>query len=114
MTSLSVIHLDEINQSRDRSTGGPFEMSAKHETFYDGDPQARVITEKRRWLPSTTPCFRSRVRQQTANDQRSCEALFGVKVKAVNTSITKGKAKRFPRPDGSPEGRQEGLLARRG
>jgi large subunit ribosomal protein L23 len=43
------------------------------------------------------------------------ETLFGVKVKAVNTTITKGKNKRFRGHLGHPEGREEGLCdARRG
>jgi large subunit ribosomal protein L23 len=43
------------------------------------------------------------------------ETLFGVKVKAVNTTITKGKTQALPRPPRHPEGREEGLCdARRG
>ena len=46
--------------------------------------------------------------------KEAVEALFGVKVKAVNTTITKGKVKRF-RGSGHAQGRQEGLRdARRG
>ena len=41
--------------------------------------------------------------------KQAVEELFGVKVKAVNTTITKGKTKRFRGQMGPPEGRQEGL-----
>ena len=47
--------------------------------------------------------------------KEAVEGLFGVKVKAVNTTITKGKAEAVPRPARPPERRQEGLChARRG
>ena len=47
--------------------------------------------------------------------KEAVEALFGVKVKAVNTTITKGKVKRFRGRPGERERRQEGLRdARRG
>ena len=41
--------------------------------------------------------------------KEAIEALFGVKVKAVNTTITKGKQKRFRGQLGPPERRQKGL-----
>jgi large subunit ribosomal protein L23 len=47
--------------------------------------------------------------------KEAVETLFGVKVKAVNTTITKGKTQALPRHQGHPEGREEGLRdARRG
>ena len=47
--------------------------------------------------------------------KEAVEALFGVKVKAVNTSITKGKTKRFRGGLGHTQRRQESLCdARRG
>ena len=42
------------------------------------------------------------------------EGLFAVDVRAVNTLVAKGKAKRFPWPSRSPLGRKEGLCAARG
>ncbi len=41
--------------------------------------------------------------------KEAVEALFGVKVKAVNTTITKGKTKRFRGQLGKRQGRQESL-----
>ena len=55
-----------------------------------------VITEK-----ATMASENGAVAFELANDsnmpliKQACEALFGVKVKAVNTTITKGKVKRF-------------------
>jgi large subunit ribosomal protein L23 len=47
--------------------------------------------------------------------KEAVETLFGVKVKAVNTTITKGKAEAVPGHQGPPERRQESLRdARRG
>jgi len=40
--------------------------------------------------------------------KEAVEKLFDVKVKAVNTLVRKGKAKRVPGPLGTRVGRQEG------
>ena len=69
-------------------------MSAKHE-HYDVIRKP-VITEK-----ATMASEANAVVFEVAPDankpqiKEAIEALFGVKVKAVNTSITKGKVKRF-------------------
>ena len=50
-----------------------------------------------------------------ARDQGGGGGLFNVKVKAVNTTITKGKVKRFRGRPGTAARREEGLRdARRG
>ena len=47
--------------------------------------------------------------------KEAVESLFNVKVKAVNTTITKGKVKKFKGRPGTPARREEGLRdARRG
>ena len=47
--------------------------------------------------------------------KEAVETLFNVKVKAVNTTITKGKVKKFKGRPGPPARREEGLCdARRG
>ena len=69
-------------------------MSAKAE-HYDVIRKP-VITEKAT-MASDSGAVVFEVAMEAAKPQikEAVEALFGVKVKAVNTTITKGKAKRF-------------------
>ena len=82
------------HQSGCRSTGGSSEMSTKAE-LYDVIRKP-IITEK-----STMASEHGAVVFEVAIDsnkpqiKEAVETLFGVKVKAVNTTITKGKSKRF-------------------
>ena len=69
-------------------------MSAKPE-HYDVIRQP-VITEKATMASDAgAVVFEVAIDSSKPQIKEAVEALFGVKVKAVNTSITKGKVKRF-------------------
>lgn len=69
-------------------------MSAKPE-HYDVIRQP-VITEKATMASDAgAVVFEVAIASSKPQIKEAVEALFGVKVKAVNTSITKGKTKRF-------------------
>lgn len=69
-------------------------MSAKPE-HYDVIRQP-VITEKATMASETgAVVFEVAIDSSKPQIKEAVEALFGVKVKAVNTTITKGKTKRF-------------------
>jgi large subunit ribosomal protein L23 len=54
-----------------------------------------VITEKATMASEQNRCVQRFADCDEAADQAAVEALFGVKVKAVNTLVRKGKEKRF-------------------
>jgi large subunit ribosomal protein L23 len=65
------------------------------EHYYD-IIKSPAITEKGRWPPSTTRSSSTWPRRATKPEiKKAVEGLFGVKVKAVNTLIRKGKQRRF-------------------
>lgn len=69
-------------------------MSAKAE-HYDVIRKP-IITEKATLMSETNGVvFEVAIDSSKPQIKDAVEALFGVKVKAVNTSITKGKVKRF-------------------
>lgn len=69
-------------------------MSAKPE-HYDVIRKP-IITEKATMASENNAVvFEVAIEANKPQIKEAVEALFGVKVKAVNTSITKGKAKRF-------------------
>ncbi len=69
-------------------------MSAKHE-HYDVIRKP-VVTEKATMASENgAVVFEVSIDSNKPQIKEAVEALFGVKVKAVNTTITKGKAKRF-------------------
>ena len=69
-------------------------MSAKA-THYDVIRKP-IITEKATMASENNAVvFEVAIEANKPQIKEAVEALFGVKVKAVNTSITKGKAKRF-------------------
>ncbi len=69
-------------------------MSAKHE-HYDVIRKP-IITEKATMASENNAVvFEVAIDANKPQIKEAIESLFGVKVKAVNTSITKGKAKRF-------------------
>jgi len=69
-------------------------MSAKAE-HYDVIRKP-VITEKSTMASEAgAVVFEVAIRANKPQIKEAVESLFGVKVKAVNTTITKGKAKRF-------------------
>ena len=69
-------------------------MSAKAE-LYDVIRKP-VITEKATMASENgAVVFEVAIDANTPQIKEAVEALFGVKVKAVNTTITKGKTKRF-------------------
>ncbi|MBZ8117231.1 50S ribosomal protein L23 [Roseovarius sp. LXJ103] len=69
-------------------------MSAKHE-HYDVIRKP-VITEKATMASENgAVVFEVAIGSNKPQIKEAVEALFGVKVKAVNTTITKGKNKRF-------------------
>jgi large subunit ribosomal protein L23 len=69
-------------------------MSAKHQ-HYDVIRKP-IITEKSTMASeSGAVVFEVAIDANKPAIKEAVEALFGVKVKAVNTSITKGKVKRF-------------------
>jgi len=95
-----------ITQSRDRSTGGPFEIErqARH---YECDPQASSL-RKSDDVPSTTPSFRTvAIDSNKPMIKEAVEALFGDQSEGREETrpSPKGKAKGVSAPDGSPEGR---------
>ncbi|WOI54469.1 50S ribosomal protein L23 [Parvularcula sp. LCG005] len=70
-------------------------MSGVTEKHYD-TIVSPVITEKSTIAAENNQhVFRVRIEATKLEIKSAVEALFGVKVKAVNTIITKGKAKRF-------------------
>ncbi|GAA6208803.1 MAG: 50S ribosomal protein L23 [Cognatishimia sp.] len=69
-------------------------MSAKAE-FYDVIRKP-IITEKATMASENgAVVFEVAIDSNKPQIKQAVEALFGVKVKAVNTTITKGKTKRF-------------------
>ena len=69
-------------------------MSAKHE-HYDVIRKP-IITEKSTMASENgAVVFEVSIDATKPQVKEAVEALFGVKVKAVNTTITKGKVKRF-------------------
>ena len=69
-------------------------MSAK-QNYYDGIRKP-IITEKATMASENNAVvFEVAIDANKPQIKEAVESLFGVKVKAVNTSITKGKAKRF-------------------
>lgn len=69
-------------------------MSAKHE-HYDVIRKP-VVTEKATMASENgAVVFEVAIGSNKPQIKEAVEALFNVKVKAVNTTITKGKAKRF-------------------
>ncbi|MFZ3584917.1 50S ribosomal protein L23 [Loktanella sp. DJP18] len=69
-------------------------MSTKAE-YYDVIRKP-IITEKATMMSeSNGVVFEVAIDANKPQIKQAVEALFGVKVKAVNTSITKGKVKRF-------------------
>lgn len=69
-------------------------MSAKHEHY---DVIRKPVVTEKATMASEHGAVVFEVAIDAAKPQikEAVEALFGVKVKAVNTSITKGKVKRF-------------------
>ena len=69
-------------------------MTAKHEHY---DVIRKPIITEKATMASEQNAVVFEVAMDAAKPQikEAVEALFGVKVKAVNTSITKGKVKRF-------------------
>ena len=73
------------------SAGGAAEMSAKPQ-HYDVIPQTGDHRRRPPWPPGERRCLRSGDGPRTSRrSMDAVEALFGVEVKAVNTTITKGK-----------------------
>ncbi|MEM9967375.1 MAG: 50S ribosomal protein L23 [Pseudomonadota bacterium] len=69
-------------------------MSAKH-THYDVIRKP-IITEKSTMASEANAVvFEVAIDSNKPQIKEAVETLFGVKVKAVNTTITKGKVKRF-------------------
>ena len=69
-------------------------MSTKHE-HYDVIRKP-IITEKATMVSENgAVVFEVAMDSNKPQIKQAVEALFGVKVKAVNTTITKGKSKRF-------------------
>ena len=81
-------------------------MSAKAE-HYDVIRKP-VITEKATMASENgAVVFEVAIDSNKPQIKEAVEALFGVKVKAVNTTITKGKVKAVPGPTGQAQGREE-------
>src|SRR5262249_20336374 len=88
-----------LDQSRNRSLGGAFQMSpgklAQDATHYDLIV-APVITEKATMASEANQVVFKVPRNATKPEIKTAvESLFGVKVAAVNTLIRKGKRKVF-------------------
>jgi large subunit ribosomal protein L4 len=82
------------HQGRSRSTGGASAMSVKPE-HYDVIRKP-IITEKSTMASENgAVVFEVAIDANKPQIKDAVETLFGVKVKAVNTTITKGKHKRF-------------------
>ena len=70
---------------------------------------APVVTEKStRVSEHNQVVFKVRMEATKPQIKAAVEALFGVKVTAVNTLVQKGKVKRFKGRVGIPLGREEG------
>ena len=83
-------------------------MSAKAEQY--DVIRKPIITEKSTMASENgAVVFEVAIDSTKPQIKEAVEGLFGVKVKAVNTTITKGKVKRFRGQLGQAEGREEGL-----
>jgi hypothetical protein len=81
-------------QGRGRSSGGALQMSGIFATMTKSS--RRRSPKSRRWCPSEEPgCLQCCPTCFQAEIKAAVEALFGVKVTAVNTLVRKGKVKRF-------------------